>query len=638
MKLLMMSFAACALLMTSCAEQEIIENVLDGQGELTFSTGIGKQTTKAAELTNPKLQAAAETDGVTVYTYENKDATWTKWFADEVIHKDLQWKLKESVRFRNQNATKFITYFSTKKDATDQPLLTPDVATFNGATFVKPTGVFPKFAYKVNTTSENQEDLIAGITDVIGNQTNITLGLRHILSQVNFGTVGYQGAHIRIADIQIEGVGNSATYTYGADESGTVPNIIGAWDSPTTTTTKYSYYNNTNAEVAAAGNLAANPQANVPTLMKDVMKVVPGDIYLFGDGGNAGPGRKTTIWYPTGKTDPAWVNAHATNPTSLDNSLMLLPQTLTDNAKVTFKYQITDVDNTYVVGGPNDSDWETGEFKLNFKTGDIIGEHYMGKWEQNFRYVYLIDFTDFLDGNALTFNVDVEMYPWVNYDNNGNNNGGVEIMVAGQPTTANMDAIVKGDTWYIASQSKDNPTTPKPEKWAQVIRNEVWNLSTYNFTEIEKAETFTLSFLNVIFNTSEKPATGSPTQIDLILPEGFSATGGIGITISGTTPNYSIEGGNRTATATIIITNDNYYRTSATLEAAIAGATVSGTTLYYGGKEAIDLKTMEPTALTATGNTISVKFNSLIIPTDGNTTNGTWVWNSATRIATWTRK
>lgn len=627
MKRLIMGFAACALLMTSCAEQEIIENVLDGQGELTFSTGVGKQTTKTAELTNNALQTAAKTNGVTVYVYQDMGAqgtpTWEEWFQDQVIHDGAKWKLKESARFRNQKETKFITYFSTGT-------LTADFTNVDFDT------KYPSFDYTVAANSATQEDLIAGVTVVKANQTNIVLGMRHILSQINFGTVGYTGAQIRIGDIEIKGVGNSAIYTYRADDAGGVPNIIGEWSVPATKTASYRYFNNTNEEASAAGNLAANPHAFVPTDITKVMNVVAKDIYIFGDGGNAGPGRTSITWYPTSTALSDWKNADPTLSTTLENSLMLLPQKLTDEAKVTFKYQITDVDNTYVVGGPNDGDWETGEFKLNFATGNEVGKHYLGEWDQNFRYVYLIDFTDFLNGNALTFDVDVEMFPWENYDNNGDNNGGVDIMIAGQPTSANMDAINADGVWYIASQSLIEPNTTKPYKWAQVVSDEVWNLSAYDFSKIESNREFTLSFLNVIFNTKEP--SPADTKITLTLPNGYTAAAEAGITIDGTNaPTYVIQKGNKLVDATITITNGNLqFSTPTTLSNGIAAAT-NNNELTYKGADAIDLKEMEPTTLTTAGNTITVICNK-VKPTVGATANGAWTWNATIRTATWTRK
>lgn len=633
MKRLIMGFAACALLMTSCTEQEIIENVLDGQGELTFSTGVGKQTTKTAELTNSALQEAAETNGVTVYTYQymGSPTVWSKWFADKVVYDDvLKWHLETSARFRNQNPTKFITYFSTVKDGND-PLLKQVAGTFDDATFT--TGEYPQFTYKVNTTSANQEDLIAGITEVKANQTDITLGMRHILSQVNFGTVGYKGANISIRNIKIVGLFNSATYEYGAAD--TYP--IGRWldfgtdGTKDTRTETYEYYN--------YGNTTAtnNPQPVVKATAER------GDIYIFGDGGNWGPGKIENTFYPDRDKQDTWVEGNTmTLPKKLDNSLILMPQDFEgiETAKVSFEYQITDVDGAYVAG--NGTDWAKGEFKLDFKTGDDgdEGTHYLAQWDQNYRYVYLIDFTDFLDGNALTFDVDVQAYPWENYNNGGIPGGGdgeVNIMIAGQPTSVNMNTkISNGSTWYIASQSATEPNNAKPYKWAQVVRNEEWDLSVYDFRPIAVPQTFNLSFENVIFNTSDEPSVATATEITLTLPEGFRVTiptSTTNITVVAAANNtWVISKGDKSADAVITITNNNYYRTSATLKTAIEAATASAN-FFYGGSEAIDLTKMAPTGL-ADGEIVTVKFNTIIIPTVSAESN--WTWDAASKTATYT--
>lgn len=632
MKQLMMGFAACALLLTGCTEQDITERVIDGQGQLNFSTGIGKQATKTAELMNSTLQTQAdgETTGIALRTYKAKEGTpkaFEKWFEDNLWYSDGEWKIK-STRFRNTVETKFITYFP-------KTYVSEVEGSFDGADFAATDGKFPAFTCTVAANSKEQKDLIAGITEVVPNQTDITIGLRHILSQVNFGTRGYSGAIISIQNIKIVGLYNSATYTYGAENK--YP--IGDWTKLKTgdaeeRAASYEYYDYSNE------TKTDNPQPITPVDAKT------GDVYVFGDGGNAGPGRAVTTWYPIG-TKNAWGNAPVRDPISLDNSLMLMPQDfMTDapNAKVTFEYQIMDVDSAYVAGGPNGV-WAKGEFKLDFKTGDDPtvdkpeNKYYLGKWEQNFRYLYLIDFTDFLDGSALTFTVDVEAYPWENYNNDGGDDGIINIMAAGQPTPANMNKIEKDGTWYIASQSETDPTTIDPIKWAQVIRDEVWNLSTYDFTKIEVLETFNLNFRNVIFNTKNTPS--DPTAITFTLPEGFEAVKATSvdngqITLDGNAPTYTIKSGDRSAAAAITITNVNYYRTSEKLKEGIEGAGTNKQSFVYGGTKAVNLTEMEPTGLTV-DNTITVKFTREVIPTVGATTNGIWTWNATTKIATWTK-
>lgn len=632
MKQLMMGFAACALLLTGCTEQDITERVIDGQGQLIFSTGVGKQATKTAELTNTALREAAteKAKGIALRTYQDADpidGTYKKWFVDDLWHSNGEWKI-ETTRFRNTVPTKFVTYFpKTDKLAEVNDVTETSKSSFETADF---KNTFPSFTYTVGANSTAQEDLIAGITNVVANQTDITIGLRHILSQVNFGTKGYNGAEISIQNIQIHGLYNSATYTYGSAD--TYP--VGEWDKLGEGGTVgdrdvlYSYFNHSNS---AAGK---NPQ---PVVDADAIK---GDIYVFGDGGNAGPGRNEYTWYPTKASPHTWTKAHTTDPTLLDNSLMLMPQNfMTDapDAKVTFEYKIQDADKAYVAG--SDTEWESGEFKLNFATGSTPGTHYMGKWDQNYRYLYLIDFTDFLDGIALTFTVDVEMYPWENYNNGSGDDGIINIMAAGQPSAKNMNLIENTDIWYIGSQSKTSPNDASfdPKKWAQVMRNEIWDLSTYNFTKIEKDGTFNLNFENVIFNTSPKPSEGSLTTITLTLPTGYTAAianNGTDIKIEGSNP-YIISEGKQNATAFIIITNPNEeYSTPASLSTAIANATNSTSRLYK-GSDAINLKVMEPTNLRTEGNAITVNFNR-VKPTIGATANGIWTWNATDKIATWT--
>lgn len=643
MKQLILGLAACALIMSSCTQQEITENVTDGQGQLSFSTGLGKQSARTAELMNQSMKdaATAAANGVTLRAYQETatSGTFERWYNDKLWY-DTKWQI-ESVRFRNEAKTKYITYFSKSGNLAEVKNADADAkSTFETADF---KSNFPQFTYQVNTTSKNQEDLIAGITEVPANQTDITLGLRHILSQVNFGTVGYKGANIAIQNIQIVGLYNSATYTYGAEDS--YP--IGEWgtyktDNKNEKTATYEYYECSNEPVTY------NPQPAVPATANKY------DIYIFGDGGNWGPGKKANTFYPVGTKglipdDPVgpdnpvqvWEAYNTPRPqTGLFNSLMLLPQNLKDS-KVTFEYRITDVDGIYVGGAGSENEWAKGEFKLDFTTGkdpDDKGLLYLGKWDQNYRYVYLIDFTDFLDGNALTFTVDVEMYPWENHNGDGDDDGIVDIMAAGQPSAANMNTKINKDgTWYIATQSLKEPTTPPTATktdWAQVIRDEVWNLSTYDFTKIEVNQGFNLSFQNVIFNTKGTPATA--TTITLTLPEGFSAalaanSSADDLTISGTNP-YEIKEGKRTAKAAITITNKYYYRTSATLKTGIK-AFIADQKYVYGGREAIDLKTMEPTSLDVPG--LAVKFISLVTPTVGATKNGIWTWNSTTQTAAW---
>lgn len=625
MKKLWLGFAVCALITTSCSQQEMMENITDGQGQLSFAAGTAQQGTRAAELNNTTLQTTVGGNGIVLNAYQNVSG-WKKWYDDKVVwnkNSSGKWDLDKSIRFRNENPTKYISYFSKVTGALTEVIddILPSKSTFETANF---TDKFPQFTYTVQQNSAKQEDLIAGITDVDAYKTNITLGMRHILSQVNFGTVGYKGAKIQIRNIKIVGIKYKGIFKYEAANNPP----IGVWTDLTTPPipekTEYNYYNYTNTTTTDNND----EHALVPAT------AISGDKYIFGDGGNAGPGRAATTWYPTSKDNYEWKKADATGSTGLDNSLMLLPQTLTD-AKVTFEYKIQDVDDAYVAG--NDKNWAKGEFKLDFTTGTGLepGKHYLGKWEQNYRYVYLIDFTDFLDGIALTFKVDVDMYEWENYNKGTNNDGIVDIMAAGQPSQADMNAatFVNGETFYIASRTPNKQKAPSTADWAQVIRNEIWNLSTYDFANIGESESFTLSFQNVIFNTTETNPTA--TTITMTLPVGYTAEG-TGITMTGTNP-YSISSGDKTSNAKVTIKNTNQeYLTAAKLQDAVKPLTANDNLIYKGTTD-VNLRAIEPTSFTQ-GITVTVKFINGVVPTVGDSDNGRWTWNAATKTATWVKR
>lgn len=624
-----MCFAAYALIMTGCSKQEVTDNVDAGRGQLSFAPGLGKQS-RAAEWTNTSLQGAAlEATPIAMYAYQESATTpltFEEWFNDDLFYDPdaKTWKIG-STRFRNTAVTKYATYFPQTLANLKMLMDGDDPAknTFETANFTPGgAGKFPAFEYTVAATSDVQEDLLAGVTEVKANMSNITVGMRHILSQVNFGTVGYEGAKIAIRNIQIVGLSNNAIYKYGATDKAPV----GAWETFKGAAT-YTYYDYSNTDKGATNS---NLQPITP------LNAQTGDCYIFGDGGNWGPGKGATTFYPVGAGN-GWKN-HSAGTASLDNSLMLIPQTLTPTSKVTFEYQITDKDDAFVAGGPGVDTWAKGEFKLNFSTGAGATD-YKSMWEQNMRYVYMIDFTDLLTGAALSFTVDVDSQPWENYDGTGGD-GEVDIVVAGQPTAANMNTVVDNGTWYIASQT-GTATPPTTAQWAQVVRDESWDMSSYNFSGIEKDNKFKLSFKNVIFNTKDGSPDPVATTITLTLPDGYTAvastTGGTPIKISGTAPTFIISAGNESDDAFITITNtNNEYSTSASLQTAIEAVDATGVSLTYKGKETVVLTDMEP-QLTTTGDLLTVRLNTVVPTVGAKPTNGVWTWVSASRTATYTK-
>lgn len=572
MKRLLMSFAACAMIMASCNKQEVMENVTDGQGQLSFSPVTGKQS-RASEITNSTLigeNGATEDNAIAMIAYYQKENVWTKWFTDGLFYKAGEWKIG-STRFQNPNATKYFTYWPTDgvlKD--DASFDTPDFNTSG-----------PKFTYTVKGTQETQLDLIGGVTDVAANNTHVEIQTRHLLSQVNFGVRAYEGAKITIKDIKIEKVYNIADFTYNVADGAP----LGKWSNYNATTADYTYSFGNNSTF---------------TTEHDAKKINTGDTYIFGDGGKWGPGKAESTYYVL-ENGIAKQGNTVTDDDKLINSLMLIPQTFVTGAKVTFKYSITDTDDAPIVTETE------GSFNLNFD--NTVYPAYANEWKQNFRYVYIIDFTDMLDDNKLTFTVDVEANEWENYNNT---DGIINIQTIGSTAKPIIDGLGDKGVFYFA---KNSVTVGDPNLNVQVINDVTWNWQDYTFKGISAGQSITLDFSDVVFNSK---------TITLNLPaDGF--TWKVNGTTSANNPLLITTKGTK-----VEITNSSYYRTSVTLGAAIAVAT-NGQKFVYGGTESIDLTKMLPTALLET-NTITIKFKSYIVPK----VSGNWVWDNATKTATYT--
>ena len=478
MKRIFLTFASSAFIMTACNQNDVIDSVGQDNDKLIFNTAIGKQT-RVAELVNNELQTAASSAnrGIVLYAYQESTTagSYNPWFNDKLWYASSNWTIA-STRFRNAAATKYITYFPTTN-------VTQSGTTFANANFAASGGVFPKFSYIVGAAGA-QEDLIAGITDVAANKTDVVLKMRHILSQVNFGVKGYKGAQIAISNIQIHNIFNSATYTYGSTDT----YMLGAW----------SDFGTDGAGSAASASYTYSKKGGaVPINRADVETVKTGDVYIFGDGGSFGPGKVATVWYPSATGD-AWVSGDkVTDTEKMSNSLMLMPQDFravtnlsNKDGYVTFNYTITDVSGAFVASNA------TGWFKLDFTPSNASA--YASQWKQNLRYVYIIDFEDFLSDNKLAFKVDVRAYPWENYNNGSGNpdDGIVGVEVIGQPTENVVNGITNGQTLYAASRSTTAATTD-----VQLLSNEIWHWDVYAFAGLTATgELFSLNFSNVIFN------------------------------------------------------------------------------------------------------------------------------------------
>lgn len=493
MKKVLLWVTAFTLGLASCQKSEIVDDVNAGSNELNFGVYQGKQT-RAGELMNSDL----EVDGVKfpLHAYKGKQAgEKTLYFNETLTYKgtkpDGKWNtsIPRFLPEGDQFPLQFYAYYAYNKSVGEE---VPEGIEYKEIpSDALDTDAYPTLKYTIqkNGTGTNPSgadvDLVAAtVNDNVG--TSITIPFKHILSQINFGVKGYYGAKIQIKDIVIYQVFNDGIFSFNPDP------LAWGWKRITTpiTLSDYNYTFPAFTTPGATGSTGAWTNTNKEEEIR----------YIFGDGGNWGPGKKVDIWYVTEEnktikgTEIIVGSADKANDTPiLSNSLMLMPQDLKEGmteAYVKFKYNIRDLDNNYVIGGPTESNMIEGKFDLSM--GDKGA--YADKWKPNLRYLYIIDFTGYLDGQKLTFDVDVETNPWENYDKPGE--GIVLLSSTGQPMFKDVKEQITSTT---SSDAKNNYTI----KGGHVFSNIKWDWSYYTmkdkvFTAV--GQTFTVDFSNVIFN------------------------------------------------------------------------------------------------------------------------------------------
>lgn len=462
MNKILLGFAAFTLLFSSCQENEIIEHIDDGSNQLTFGVHQGKAT-KAAELTNSAISQVGTT--FPLYAYKGKQSgIKTAYFEDNLTRAADKWDTDIPRFLTAKDPLQFYAYYPIAGVANyDYTLAADAYPTFDYTIAKNGTGA------GVENPNGTDLDLVAAkVIDHSG--TSVLIPFQHILSQINFGVKGYYGAKIAIRNIKINSVFKEGTFTYDAKR--------GNWTAQKTRES-YDY---------------TCPEFTTPGTLKNAESSYT---YIFGDGGNWGPGRKATTWYVTADNTTiqgtSIVVPPDANPTpTLSNSLMLMPQVLTTgmtDAYVTFEYRIRDIDTqnpAWVVG--SGTTWATGQFDL--KMNDK--EPYADEWKPNLRYVYVIDFTGYLDGQKLKFDVNVDTQPWENYNPDGDNDGVVLLSSTGEP-------LFKLVTDAITAPGSSYTITPG----GNVFSNIEWDWSPYTMNKgvfTSKDQIFTVDFTNVKFN------------------------------------------------------------------------------------------------------------------------------------------
>lgn len=538
MKRILLGFAAFALISTSCQQSEVIENIDDGSSQLKFGVYQGKAT-KAAELKNSDLNK----NGVKfpLHAYRGKQSLAKADYFTETLTYGTpvagQWNTGIPRFLTDKDPLQFYAYY-------------PET-NVTGYTYDLTPGAYPSFDYAIEKNAVDAAinpggtdiDMVAAkVIDHSG--TSVTIPFQHILSQINFGVRGYYGAKIAIKDIVINQVKKEGTFTYNATN--------GVWTNKRTLE-DYTY---TFPEFITPGGVFT-------TTWEDTNKESD-NTYIFGDGGNWGPGRDTKgekIWYVTDDNTTIQGSKIKDDTPGLFNSLMLMPQELaigTTEAYVTFNYTIQDLDDHYVVGGPLATNTVAGKFDLKMD----VKEPYSDKWQPNLRYVYIIDFTGYLDGQKLTFDVDVESQPWENYNPDNGDDGIVLLSSVGEPMfKTKIQGLTNG-------QNYDIPT-------GHVFSDIAWDWSLYSMTSsLTTLQSFTIKFANVKFNGN---------KITVKPPFGF---------LVNTAP--SIDVSSPSTVLTFKPTGLNYYGNVTDLDAAIVAGLECNTNNAIKLSELISVSTLAP--------------------------------------------
>lgn len=598
--------------MASCQKNEVIDDVTKGDNQLSFGVFQGK-TTKASELTDASLKSGAiASNPIAFYASKGLQNTIkTSYFTEDLIWNGTKWDTKIPHFLPEGDPLQFYAFYPTTDLSTgkDEVTFTDDLT----------ADKYPTLSYKIQQNPANgitnpngtDIDLIAAaVNDNYG--TSVSIPMKHILSQINFGVKGYYGAKIAINNIKIDGVNTTGTFTFD-------PNNWGWANQSTPVTTPYTYSSfeafETPGFYVGTDNYTddAKPWTNPTDLaiwQSSTTKENVNDFtYVLGDGGQCGPGKGATaanIWYvstsaPLTLTQGSMIIDDATNP-KLSNSLMLMPQEFTSQAmKVTFDYAIQDLEGAYIIG--NGTTPVKGEFFLGFTEGNTDTD-YQAKWKPNMRYLYVIDFKDYLDGKALSFAVDVDTQPWENYNSDGNDDGIILLDATGEPIfkTA-IKPLANGGNYDM-----------KP---SHVFTDITWDWSNYVMgTTFTADQTFTVKFAAVRFN-------GHKTTVKA--PFGFEVSN------DATTYGASAEADAAKITLTFklktAVTN-GYYATSTTLNNAI---TTNQSYSFYASNDIV-LKNLTNVSIIKGSNKVIITF---VTPYNKTLSTG-WALDATKKIATYT--
>lgn len=449
-----------------CQNSDIVDTNEFETGELRFTLVLGasQTATRAGESDNGALQiASAEGDKpphIVIETYTGTSgSSLQNYFSDELGYFKFgnYWDVNSGKkRFLPSGGMNLYGFFAT--DFADKGNLF-------GVEYSHPETVigYPKLTFTPNNADAlEQVDLIAAKVENITNPS-IFIPFRHILSQINFGVKGIDRHQITVSNIRINNIYGKGTFDYNAWN----------WDVEHAIVHSYPYYFPDRVDRNPKSGLGINYQTEGTN--EDAQ-----NRYIFGDGGKFSPGTDDNTLYA--QTNPQTVNyathEHTSDP--LHNSLMLIPQEITKNAKatVTFDYVIK-VDHRVVRSGEN----------------NVVRLDAYYDWKPNLRYVYLFDFSDPTEN--IKFEVLID--EWKNWDSDGPNSGLKNGSIQ-EPTPTMLNSIGDDETIYLLGLLE---------------RELVWNWTDSTLYTFSHINTLTLDF-----NGVETKGYG----IDIKVPANFTIT------------------------------------------------------------------------------------------------------------------
>lgn len=435
-----------AATLCGCQKSEVFDKITHKGEPISFHTSIAdvQTLTRAAESSNEVLQNAAVKNTGTplpLFVYKGDNSLY---FEEGLSYNSNVWETAIERFMPESSSLNVYSYYST--DVVGIP-------TFTGiSNYTAPTGTNPpKFDYSVAQTGGL--DLIAAKSRDI-TETNILISYRHILSQINFGVQGKSDYCITISNIRINNILQTGTFNYENWK----------WDNQGAEATTYNY-------LFPDGTIGSS----YTTTGSDTDDQ---NMYIYGDGGNFGPGSEITKLYA--QSD----NSFKPQSTSqkLHNSLMLMPQAITSstNAEVMFDYLVTKGGNTIISGSNATIDLST---------------YY--DWAPNLRYLYLFDVN--IPTNEVTFKVLIN--PWQNWDATEDDPGnGLVNATIQQPTALQLNSLVNNSSIYL---------------FGRLERDLIWDWSD------ETKYTFDISAFKLDFSNVNMGGY----KITILLPDGYVSTG-----------------------------------------------------------------------------------------------------------------